>query len=196
MVFADMKMFRSSITTVLRRKALHWLVLPSLLLVVLICMMWWWDKEEPLYDNVAQTRVGAEARGEQVVVGTLTTDALVQVVDRMLHKRGGYLSNDMLPPGVLMDNMPNWEFGVLVQSRDLARALRNGFSRSLTQSIEDEDLAEAEPLLSSANDRWLLPSSESQYSDALIYLERYRARLQDAHASDAQFYARADNLAD
>lgn len=180
-----------------RSKVLYWLaVLPAVLLVCILGMMWWWDKEVPMYDSVAQSQAEAEALGEQVVVGTLTTDALVQVVDHLLHKRGGYLSNDVLPPGALMDNVPNWEFGALVQSRDLARALRNGFSRSLTQSIEDKDLAEAEPLLSSPNDRWLLPSSEGQYSDALTYLVRYRTRLQDANANDAQFYARADNLAD
>ena len=142
-----------------RSKVLYWLAVPpAVLLVCILAMMWWWDKEVPMYDSVAQSQAEAAALGEQVVVGTLTTDALVQVVDHLLHKRGGYLSNDVLPPGALMDNVPNWEFGALVQSRDLARALRNGFSRSLTQSIEDEDLAEAEPLLSSPNDRWLLPS--------------------------------------
>ena len=75
----------------------------------------------------------------------------------LLDKRGGYLSNDRLPPGVLMDNVPNWEFGSLTASRDLVRALRNDFSRSQTQSTEDPDLAEADPLLSSPNDRWLFP---------------------------------------
>ena len=167
-----------------------------LLLIVILGLMWWWDKEVPLYDSVVRTRADAAARGEQVVVGTLTTDALIQVVDHMLHKRGGYLSNDLLPPGIFMDNMPNWEFGVLVQCRDLARAMRNGFSRSLTQSVEDKDLAEAEPLLSSTNDRWLFPSSESQYGDAMELLRHYRHRLQDDNKDDAQFFARADNLAD
>jgi hypothetical protein len=187
----------SRLRTLWNHKLLRWLALPLLLLVVaLLFAMWWWDKEVPLYASVAQTQATAAARGEQVVVGTLTTDALIQVVDHMLHKRGGYLANDMLPPGVLMDNVPNWEFGVLVQSRDLARALRNGFSRSLTQSLEDKDLIEAEPLLSIDSESWLFPSSESAYSDALTYLVRFRSRLQDADTNDAQFYARADNLTD
>jgi hypothetical protein len=168
----------------------------ALLLTVILGLMWWWDKEVPLYDSVVRTRAEAAARGEQVVVGTLTTDALIQVVDHMLHKRGGYLSNDVLPPGIFMDNMPNWEFGVLVQCRDLARAMRNGFSRSLTQSVEDKDLEEADPLLSSTNDRWLFPSSESQYEKAIEHFRHYRYRLQDGDKDDAQFYARADSLAD
>lgn len=173
------------------------LLVPLAVLVVLnFVLMWWWDKELPLYDSVERTRSATAALGEQVVVGTLTTDALVQVIDAMLSKRGGYLSNDITPPGLLMDNMPNWEFGVLLQSRDLVRALRNGFSRSLTQSVEDKDLAEADPLLSTTNDRWIFPSSESQYAKAAEYLKDYRLRLQDGNKDDAQFFARADNLAD
>jgi hypothetical protein len=188
----------SHMSTAQPRRRWRWLVLAPLLLVLfgIAALMWWWDTEVPLYDSVVLTDQQAAARNEKVVVGTRSTDALIQVVDHLLHKRGGYLSNDVLPPGVLMDNIPNWEFGVLVQSRDMARALRNGFSRSLTQSIEDKDLGEAEPLLSSTNDRWILPSSESQYSEALEFLVSYRTRLQDADTNDAQFYARADNLAD
>lgn len=177
-------------------KKLLWLLPPLVLVVLILALMWWWDKEVELYDGIARTQAEAAERGERVVVGTLTTDALIQVVGHMLDKRGGYLSNDLLPPGAFMDNMPNWEFGVLVQCRDLARSLRNGFSRSLTQSVEDVDLIEAEPLLSFTNDRWMFPSSEGEYRDAIEYLQRYRSRLQDANAQDAQFFARADNLAD
>jgi len=95
-----------------------------------------------------------------------------------------------------MDNVPNWEFGVLTATRDLARALRNDFSRSQTQSVEDKDLQEADPLFSSPNDRWLLPSSESQYRKAIEHVGAYLTRLGDSDDSNAQFYARADNLAD
>ena len=64
---------------------------------------------------------------------------MVQAVDTLLNKPGGYLSNDISPPGVFLDNMPNWEFGVLQQIRDLAKALRNDYSRSQTQSVADQD---------------------------------------------------------
>ena len=105
----------------------------------------------------------------------------------LLDKRGGYLSNDKLPPGVFMDNLPNWEFGSLTASRDLVRALRNDFSRSQTQSTEDKDLAEADPLLNSPNDRWLLPSSESQYRKAVKHLDGYLMRLGDAEDAQRAF---------
>lgn len=131
---------------------------------------------------------------ETPMTGQVTTGALIRAVETLLDKPGGYLSNDLFPPGVLLDNMPNWEFGVLVQSRDLARALRNDFSRSQSQSTEDRDLIVAEPLLNFDSESWMLPSSEGEYRKAMEALKRYDARLGNPNARDAQFYARADNL--
>ena len=167
-----------------------------LLVLGTLALMWWWDSEPAPLDPVVATRARAAELKHPVTVGTTTTVALIASVDTLLDKRGGYLSNDKLPPGVFMDNVPNWEFGALTASRDLVRALRNDFSRSQTQSTEDKDLAEADPLLSSPNDRWLLPSSEGQYRKAIGHLDGYLERLGDSDAGNAQFYARADNLAD
>ncbi len=183
------------------RPSHRWLLRALLAFVVLVgsailVLMWWWDHAPAPYDGVAATRAATNARGERMVAGTATTDALVQVANLMLDKRAGYLSNDVSPPGLLMDNVPNWEFGVLVQCRDLARALRNGFSRSQTQSVEDKSLREAEPRFSFTNDRWMFPSSESEYRHAIEHIEDYRQRLQDNDPSNARFYPRADNLAD
>ena len=105
----------------------------------------------------------------------------------------GYLTNDIIVPSVMMDDMPAFEFGVLQQIRDMALVMRNDFSRSQSQSIEDKDLVKAQPLLNFDNDRWILPSTESEYKKAVKYLEAYRIRLSNPQ-SQAQFYARADNL--
>ncbi|MEO5560268.1 MAG: DUF2333 family protein [Dokdonella sp.] len=161
-----------------------------------LAMMWWWDNEPPHFDVAATAQARVAGKNEHVVTGTVTTAALMTTAETLLDKRGGYLSNDKFPPGVLMDNVPNWEFGVLTATRDLARSLRNDFSRSQTQSVEDKDLQEADPLFSSPNDRWLLPSSESQYRKAIAHVDGYLTRLSDNDASNAQFYARADNLTD
>ncbi len=74
-----------------------------------------------------------------------------------------YLSNDMTPPGIFLDNIPNWEFGALTELRDLNRAMRNEFSRSQTQSVEDKDLQVADPQFSYDSESWILPSTESEY---------------------------------
>ena len=172
------------------------LALVAVYIVFVLAMMWWWDKEPPPFDPVRVAATQTRGAAQPQAVGVVTTTTLVETVRTLLDKRGGYLSNDKLPPGVLMDNVPNWEFGALTASRDLVRAMRNDFSRSQAQSTEDADLAEADPLLSSPNDRWLLPSSEGQYGKAAKHLDAYLARLDDADDNNAHFYARADNLAD
>lgn len=166
-------------------------------LLVVAVLMFWWDHEPDNFEVVARApSAPGSTPARPPVVGAVTTQALIRVTRTLYDKRGGYLSNDLLPPGAIMDNVPNWEFGALTQARDFAKAFRNEFSRSQTQSTEDKDLQEADPLFSSPNDRWLLPSSESQYAKAVEHLEGYLGRLTDGDEYNAQFYARADNLAD
>jgi len=97
--------------------------------------------------------------------GEVTVSALIDVIDVLLHKPGGYLSNDVLPPAIWLDNIPSWEFGVLVQVRDLSKALRESFSRSQSQSSEDRDLALAEPRFNVDHTSWAVPWPESEYAD-------------------------------
>ncbi|MEH6557457.1 MAG: DUF2333 family protein [Oceanicoccus sp.] len=138
--------------------------------------------------------VMAERDKQSVAVGSTTTAALIEVISTLLDKSGGFLSNDIMPPGLWLDNMKNWEYGVLIQSRDLTRALRESFSRSQSQSKEDLDLGKAEPSLNFSNDSWTLPASESEYKAAVKHLKRYLVRLEDTGNSGSQFYARSDNL--
>ncbi len=126
--------------------------------------------------------------------GYTTVETLKRVAGTLLDKSGGYLSNDLAPPGLWLDNMPNWEYGVLVQVRDLSRALRKDFARSQSQSTEDADLAKAEPRFNFDNKSWALPASEQEYRAGIQSLSRFQTRLADPNQSQAQFYARADNL--
>jgi hypothetical protein len=129
-----------------------------------------------------------------MVIGTATTVSLIHVAETILDKPGGFLSNDITLPGAVLDNIPSWEFGVLVQLRDLARAMRESFSRSQSQSTEDVDLAIAEPRFNFDNQSWILPRSEDEYRDGIRYVETYLNRLSQAEQSNAQFFSRADNL--
>lgn len=160
----------------------------AVLMLIAVGIGWYWSREPPRY-------LPQSDHAEQpAVTGYATVDTLIRTVDWMLEKPGGYLSNDVMPPSLWLDNMKNFEFGVLVQCRDLARVLRNDYSRSQSQSTEDPDLAIAEPALNFSNDSWIFPTTESKLREATEALKRYRARLSDADESDAQFYARADNL--
>ncbi len=138
--------------------------------------------------------VNQSVNDEQVVIGYATTDTLIRVAETLLDKPGGYLHNDRMPPSVFLDNMPNFEVGVLQQVRDLARVIRNDYSRSQSQSKEDEDVRDAEQAFFIDANSWIFPASESEYRDAIEGFARYRDRLTDDNDTDAQFYARADNL--
>jgi len=131
---------------------------------------------------------------QRIVVGYSTTDTLIRVTEAMLDKPGGYLSNDVMPPSVFLDNVPNWEIGVLQQVRDLARVIRNDYSRSQSQSKEDPDVRDGEQAFFIDNKSWVFPKAESEYRDAIEGFRRYRDRLVDDADTEAQFYARADNL--
>ncbi|MBK9426429.1 MAG: DUF2333 family protein [Gammaproteobacteria bacterium] len=164
-----------------------WMVVTAALVTLALGLSWYWSRQPQLAPLLA----GADRTS---VSGARTTATLIALVDTLLDKPGGYLTNDMLPPGLWLDNMPNWEFGVVVQVRDAAKAFREAFSRSQSQSTEDPDLALAEPLLNYDTDRWIFPATEDEYRKGRDHLARYYVRLLDGDESNAQFYARADNL--
>ncbi|MCE9787692.1 DUF2333 family protein [Shewanella chilikensis] len=149
----------------------------------------WWSIEP----DVLPSEVMTSEKGEKIT-GYATTSALINTMETLLDKQGGWLSNDMMPPSVMMDNMPAFEFGALEQVRDLALIMRKEFSRSQSQSTADKDLLEAHSKLNIEHTSWLVPSAESEYRDAIKLLKVYRARMMDPNNPDAQFYARADNL--
>ena len=170
--------------------------IPSVLVLLCLVMMFFLNHEPPPFNPIAAATLHAQEHHHKVVTGYTTTATLIEAVDVLLTKRGGYMSNDILPPWVFLDNVPNWEFGVLTQVRDLARAMRNDFSRSQTQSTEDLDLAVADPMFHYDSERWFPPDTEGRYRKANESLEKYLTRLSSPAEPGAQFYARADNLVD
>ncbi|MGB0458375.1 MAG: DUF2333 family protein [Porticoccaceae bacterium] len=161
----------------------------SCTLLVLILLGWYWSQEPKSF-----VIKGATTADMPLITGVTTTETLIRVVDTVLNKPGGYLANDVMPPSLWLDNVPNWEFGVLVQVRDLSKAMREAFSRSQSQSTEDADLSLAEPRFNVDHQSWAVPWPEIEYADGRDYLESYKSRLMDEDNYNAQFYARADNL--
>jgi len=172
-------------------------ILGSLLAIYLLGALlvgWYWSQEPAAFPVQQHAQAAAERAQRQLVGGYITVETLKKVAGTLLDKQGGYLTNDLAPPGLWLDNMPSWEYGVLVQVRDLSRALRKDFARSQSQSTEDADLAKAEPRFNFDSRSWALPASESEYREGIKSLERYLARLADPNQPNAQFYSRADNL--
>jgi len=154
----------------------------------------YWSFEPDLIDIKAEVTSDATAENVQPVVGYTTTTTLIRVTETLLDKPGGYLSNDALPPSVFLDNIPSWEFGVLEMVRDMALVMRQEFSRSQSQSLENQHLKIAHPNLNIDHTSWAMPSSEGEYGKAIKALYAYRKDLADVNTQSAQFYARADNL--
>lgn len=154
----------------------------------------YWSMAPAVFNVEERAREMLVEKNLEPVTGSATTGALIVVTDTLLNKPGGFIRNDRFPPGVWLDNMPNWEYGALIQVRDLARAMREQFSRSQSQSTEDPDLAIAEPNFNFNANSWMLPASESEYRTGLKHMRNYFHRLSDEQAEAAQFYARADNL--
>jgi len=167
-------------------KAVGWAF--AVVLLFLTILGWYWSRTPDIF------WVNQNPNDERTVIGYATTDTLVRVAETLLDKPGGYLTNDKMPPSVILDNIPNWEFGVLQQVRDLARVIRNDYSRSQSQSKEDPDVSEAEPLFFFDSDSWAIPRTEGEYRDAIDGFIKYRDRLAGVVGPEAQFYARADNL--
>jgi hypothetical protein len=153
-----------------------------------------WSNEPETFIVSEAASKHAKQHNREVSTGYTTTVTLINVAQTLLDKPGGYLSNDLMPPGLWLDNIPSWEFGVLVQVRDLSRALRKDFSRSQSQSTEDIDLSIAEPQLHFDHNSWALPATENEYQRGIDKLEDYLLRLSDQQQAQAQFFARADNI--
>jgi len=162
-------------------------IVPLILLILTINIVLgiWWSQEPDIF--VVQKTPKAK-------IGETTVSTLARVVQTLTKKPGGYLSNDYMPPGIMLDNMPAWEFGVVVQVRDISRVLRKDISRSQSQSTEDASLALAEPKFNLTHTNFMLPAFEDYLDEGVEHLLNYEERLADEDQYNAQFYARADNL--
>lgn len=157
----------------------------------MFCVGWYWSLEPKKFDVIEVATEAANIKNpKELPLGYTYSSALIEIAETLLHKPGGFLSNDVFLPGVLLDNIPNWEYGALIALRDATTALRNHISRSQTQSREDPDWHGRNHFLFRSQ-IWQLPSSESEYEEGMEALVRYRERLLKREAS---FYARADNL--
>jgi len=186
----------------LREKGLLWsmILLSATSVVVVFFLGVYWSQEPSTIDVKLVAARATQGDDSRMVPGFTTTVSLIELASTLLDKPGGYLSNDKLPPAslfglvTLLDNIPNWEFGALVMIRDTSRILRNDFSRSQTQSVENKHLALAEPQFNFPSDSWLFPPAESEYRAGISHLTNYLESLYEQSNANAQFFTRADNL--
>jgi len=128
--------------------------------------------------------------------GYTTVSTVIELTDWLLDKkRGGYLYNDRLfLPRYLIDNMPNFEYGMVIQLRDTVYSLRHDFSRSRAQSLERDDLITADARYNFDHNNWMIPSTESQYREGRRFVRSYLDSLTLTGAEAGQFVTRQDVL--
>jgi hypothetical protein len=103
-------------------------------------------------------------------------------------------------PGAVLDNMPNYQEGIIQALRRFAQEMTDQIGRARGSSQADADLERARSLLNYASDVWIwdisvsiapTATSPQQYRAARDALLSYNRRLA---AGDAVFERRSDNL--
>ncbi|MBP7670019.1 DUF2333 family protein [Ferrovibrio sp.] len=113
----------------------------------------------------------------------------------------GWVANDpFFQPGSMLDNMPNFQLGIIHSLGRFGFELVDQLGRTRGSSQTDSDLQEAAGLLQYSGTKWffdfstsLLPTvrSEEQYMKAYRALTNYNTRLSQGRAI---FERRSDNL--
>lgn len=167
-----------------------WKPLVALLLIYLAACVGlgiWWSQRPAAFDvetALSVQRDGARTGGETASAaprpGEAVTATTLTLLNTLLEKPGGYLHNDIAPPGLWLDNMPSWELGVLGQVRAIGTALSD------TIAGDGEALQGLVEALDTHSDAWRFPSAEGRYREARDMLRDYLARLRDQQASFSQ----------
>lgn len=124
----------------------------------------------------------------------------VALIDRETDKNGWVGNDPFFKPTVILDNMPNYQKGMMAALARFGFELTDQLGRTRGSSQADEDLQTAAGLLQYPGDVWYWeptnniipqPSSEQQYRKAMKALASYNQRLAQGNAV---FERRSDNL--
>jgi hypothetical protein len=132
--------------------------------------------------------------------GSRAVAVAADLIDREINAHRWVANDPFFMPGSLLDNMPNFQQGIVAALSRFAIELSDQIGRTRGSSQVDPDLDAAAGLLKYPGTIWIFDfstsfaptaSSESQYRRAMRSLRAYNERLaQDA----ATFETRADNL--
>lgn len=124
----------------------------------------------------------------------------IALIDLEVNQRAWPANDPWFFPTALLDNMPNYQKGVMQALGRFAFELTDQIGRARGSSEADSDLQDAAGLLQYPPTVWVwdpsvsiwpTATSESQYRKALAALTKYNERLAAGHAV---FDTRADNL--
>ncbi|SEK87168.1 DUF2333 family protein [Halomonas daqiaonensis] len=184
---------RSSRTEELERPEYGWIWKPLLVLLVVylvVCLGLgiWWSQPPGSFDveQAVSEQRGTDS-GSPAARGAVTTAGLMTLIETLIDKPGGYLRNDIAPPGVWLDNMPAWELGVLTQARRLSSSLpaMEQSSAPVLEGVHERLMGDS--------DEWLYPGTEARLKQALETLDGYLESL--GEGGEAAFGDQGQGLA-
>ena len=132
--------------------------------------------------------------------GSRSVALTADLIDREINTHRWVANDPFFMPGSMLDNMPNFQQGIVAGLSRFAIELADQIARTRGSSQVDPDLNNAAGLLRYPGTVWIFDlstslaptaSSESQYRRAMIALRDYNQRLA---AGNAVFETRADNL--
>lgn len=134
--------------------------------------------------------------------GSHVVDMAAALIEREVETNGWTPNDPFFLPGSVLDNMPNFQLGMIYALSRFGNAMAEQLARSRGTSAIDPDVDRAAGLLRYPGDVWVFnfgtslaptATSESQYRAAVRALRAYNQRVADGSAT---FERRADNLID
>jgi hypothetical protein len=133
--------------------------------------------------------------------GSLAVAAAADLIQRETETYRWVANDPFFMPGSMLDNMPNYQQGIVNALFRFSSELRDEIARTRGSSSEDPDAKAAAGYLSYPADVWIFnpdvswwtptTPSEKQYREGMRALMRYNERVA---AGEARFETRADNL--
>ena len=172
---------------------------PGLIALVVLLLVWY--PGGMLWVNTIDDNADYALGPDDLPAGGSRTVAMVAaLIDREVSQHRWVASDPFFLPGAALDNMPNFQQGIMAALGRVAFEMTDQLGRTRGSSRADADLQEAAGLLQYPGNRWVLnfsvtqmvtATSASQYRQARKALLAYNRRLAD---NQAAFERRSDNL--
>lgn len=187
--------FDSSWRARLRR---HWLTLTAIVIVLIFGL--YYPVGMLIAHKVDDNLDYQVPANEQAEAGSRTVAMAASLIEREVNRNGWVANDPFFMPGSMLDNMPNYQLGMIHALGRFAFQMVDQIGRTRGSSQTDTDLQEAAGLLQYSGTKWifdfstsLLPTakSEDQYRKGRRALIDYNRRLAQGQAV---FERRSDNL--
>jgi len=112
------------------------------------------------------------------VPGEIYATTMAELMDHELHSGFGWRPNDFFlwGPYVLADNNASRQLGIITALRETMRVFKDHLTK-ISSNEYDPNLLIADTDLRNDPEKWILPSAEGKYNDAVSHLRMYIAGL-------------------